>query len=259
MSDAKLESVNLSSYEHKSTTRKFGEAAFEGIGTFLFVCLIYFTEGDVTKFAFGFWVILSVFGPISGAHVNPAITIGFYFAEQDWIYGLMKMGLYFLFQFIGAFAAVGLGVAINGEASFAIGLEKVAGKAFFAELFSTGTFFFIIAIATHAKYPPTKFGPVNCALIIGWFVSAVMVAGPLSGAALNPAVLLAVNTIANCYTKKFANPLKIVPSMLLGEVVGVILFAIIFKYVYCPMYESIQEEKEKSPEGYTKLNEKQEV
>lgn len=247
-----------SAYEKKRTVRKLGEAAMEGFATFLFMSAIFYCRGNVALFAFGFWVILSVFGGISGAHVNPAITIGFYFVEQDWLYGLLKMALYTLFQFIGCIAGVFIGTVIVGEKPIAVITPNGISdwQVFFSEFFFTGTFFFVIAIATHAKYPPTKFAPVNCALIIAWFYMAVNGGAVLSGAALNPAVLLTLNLSSKISAGN--EVMKRIPMMVLGEIVGVIIFAVIFKYIYSPFWELVNDEKEKEAE-FTPVKNKVEV
>jgi glycerol uptake facilitator protein len=243
----KLETINPSSYEFKSTGRKFGEAGFECLATFLFMFTIFFSRGEVKIFAFGFWVIISVFGGISGAHVNPAITLGFYITEQDWVYGLLKMGLHICAQVLGCVLGVLLGYPFLGnEPMFFIGTgTETEGRAFFGEFFLTGTFFFIIAIVCHPKHPPTNIAPINTALIVAWFYMAAEVGGKLSGSAFNPAVLLAINLTAS-FTSKGSAARKNIGVEILGEFLGVILFALIYRFVYCPFYELIQEEK-KSP------------
>merc|ERR1711934_764567 len=207
----------------------------EGLATYLFVLIIYCSTFPFQKnihgptapvFVFGFGVILSVFGRISGGHVNPAVTIGLYFVDGDWIHGLMKMGLYFVFQFAGAYLAVLSGFWAVGNQNVTIFPPQTVyhGSIFFAEFMATGSFLFIIAIATHAKYPPTYF----------------------SGGALNPAVLIAINS-----TTEGAGHMKFVPLMVLGEVLGVIFFAFVFKFVYSPFLAYVMEDEPvKNSEGF---------
>lgn len=251
-SNIKEESNVQSSYASKTNGRKFGEAGFEFFATFLFMFSIFFARGDVKIFAFGFWVILTVFGGISGAHVNPAITLGFYITEQDWVYGLMKMGLHIVAQFLGCILGVLVGYPFLGsEEMFFIGSGIHShGRAFFGEFILTGTFFFIIAIVCHPKHPPTNLAPVNCLIIVAWFYMAALEGGKLSGSAFNPAVLLAINLTASM-TKGSATRYNL-GVMILGEFLGVIVFALIYKFIYCPFWELIQDEKNQ-PEGYTQI------
>jgi|ERR1712032_22942 len=249
--------ANTSTYKNKGGLRKLGEAAMEGLATYLFVLIIYCSTFPFQKnihgptapvFVFGFWVILSVFGRISGGHVNPAVTIGLYFVDGDWIHGLMKMGLYFVFQFAGAYLAVLSGFWAVGNQNVTIFPPQTVyhGSIFFAEFMATGSFLFIIAIATHAKYPPTNFAPINCAVIIGWFYTAATAASYFSGGALNPAVLIAINS-----TTEGAGHMKFVPLMVLGEVLGVIFFAFVFKFVYSPFLAYVMEDEPvKNSEGF---------
>merc|ERR1712151_2399 len=243
--------VETSTYKNKSLPRKLGEAAFEGLGMFLFVFIIFMSGPNPAIFCFGFWVILTVFGPISGAHVNPAVTVGLYFTDGDWLFGLMKMGLYFVFQFIGAFAAVGLGYGVRASKDFRPEIvPKTAsfGLNFFAEFFATGSFLFIIAIATHPKYPPSKLAPINTAVIIGWFYCVASIAGTISGGALNPAVLLAINGIAGSKPS-----MRYIPERILGEIVGAIFFAAVFRFIYSPFLVYCNEDKPEkagSSEGF---------
>merc|ERR1712151_488696 len=136
--------------------------------------------------------------------------------------GLMKMGLYFAFQYAGAFAAVLLGMAVRqfSDTYPTILAQKNSWSTFFAEFFATGTWVFIIAIATHKKYPPTKMAPINTAVIIGWFYCVASIAGPLSGGALNPAVMLAIDSL-----NVASNSMRYDHARVFGEIVGVIFFA----------------------------------
>jgi len=56
--------------------------------------------------------IIYAFGPISGAHVNPAVTLGFVIASR--IKGWLG-AVYILFQFIGGIAGAGLLYALQAE------------------------------------------------------------------------------------------------------------------------------------------------
>lgn len=242
-----LDNVNPNSYEHKSTYRKLGEAGFECLATFLFMFIIFFSKGNVQVFGFGFWVLLSIFGGITGAHVNPAITLGFYVTDKDYSYGLMKMGLYFLSQFTGCILAVLLGYAmrLKSETSlFFIApslIDATQMRSFFGEFFATGTFFFVIAVVCHPKYPICNSAPLNTAMIVGWFYCVAMIMGSFSGSALNPAVLLVVNIAASVYGKTSV-PYKFLGVDILGQLTGVVAFGLIYTFIYCPFLDMMHEE-----------------
>lgn len=212
------------------------KATFEGFATFFFMISIYFSKGDIRIFIFGMWAILCCFGIVSGAHVNPAITFGFYIYEAKWLNGAIKFIFYFLFQTLGCI----LGAII---ARFVVGLEPVYvdvpksqnWNVYFSEFFFTGTFFFFIAYIVDPKIKVTEHGPIQCALIVGWFYLIVNAGSVLSGAAYNPSVLLVLNTIAYIDGKK--NTTSHIPLMIVAEFIGVAVFALIFKYIFKTYYD----------------------
>jgi len=227
-----------SAYGDKTLGRKLGEASFEGLATFLFMCAIYFSKGRIEIFIFGMWVILSCFGGISGAHVNPAITLGFYAIQGDYFHGLTKLFLYTVFQMLGCVLGALLAYyLILEEIIYIQPYEGVStGNIFFSEFFFTGTFFFFIAFVCHEKHPPSTIVPVNTGIIVSWFYLIVNAGSKLSGAAFNPAVLITLNALARFGANKlqaFSN----VWIMVAAELLGVLVFAYIYKLLFVPFYE----------------------
>lgn len=167
------------------------------------------------NFGWGFAVMLGVFvgGAISGAHLNPAVTIGLAMRRA---FPWAKVGWYCLFQFLGAwFAALLLFIEFNTgitswEAKTHIARNSLLAATGATQFFFTyphttlggaviplwnavfdeilGTFllvFLIFAITDARSSPPLS----NLApLIIGFLVVAIgMSFGAVSGYAINPA------------------------------------------------------------------------
>lgn len=151
-----------------------------------------------TALAFGLVMLIMAYaiGPVSGAHINPAVTMGF------WVAGRLStkdaVG-YWVAQFVGGiagaallrglFAAVpdystahqGLGTDGWGEHSM-IGLG--AGGAFLAEAVLTFLFVFVVLTVT------SKGGgsPLLAGAAIGFALGTVHLLGiPLTGTSVNPA------------------------------------------------------------------------
>lgn len=217
-------------------SRLLRQAAFELMGTFMFMCVIYFCKGDVTKFVFGFWVILTLFGRYSGAHVNPAITLGFYVYESDFVGGLSKLFLYWGAQFLGALLGALMSRNLFLEAVY-VGVPTDQGvlQVIFSEFFFTGTFCFVILYVCSKVTSPSDKAPINCALIVSWFYVVVNAGSQLSGAAYNPAILTVLNTIA--YEVQDPLAIQYLGYMITAELAGVAVFALIFKYVFEAYFE----------------------
>jgi len=235
-----------SSYAQTPFIKKLGEASFEGLATFLFMCTIYFSKGRIEIFIFGMWVILSCFGGISGAHVNPAITLGFYAIQGDYFHGLLKLFLYTIFQLFGCILGAFLAFyVVQAEVIYIQPYQGVGvGNVFFSEFFFTGTFFFFIAFVCHEKYPPSKIVPVNTAIIVAWFYLIVNAGSKLSGAAFNPAVLITLNALARFGAHK-SGAFAHVWVMIAAQLLGVLVFSFIFKYIFVPFYEFTHQQNTK--------------
>lgn len=171
----------------------------EAIGTF---CLVFagtgaivineVTKGQVTDMGigltFGLVVMAMIYavGDVSGAHLNPAVTLGFWLARQ---FPARSVGPYLLSQFVGALAASGLLRAMFGPGG--LGTTQPAGAAlqtFILEIVLTAMLMYVIlSVAT---------GPKEKGLLAGIAVGGVIAfeaifAGPISGASMNPTRSLA--------------------------------------------------------------------
>ncbi|CAE7667513.1 NIP2-1 [Symbiodinium sp. CCMP2456] len=168
----------------------------EALGTFALV----FTVGCVvtsptpspwsaTSIASVLMVMVYATGPISGGHLNPAVTFAMALVGKKSFGGVM---IYWLFQFMGAFmaAAVYKIVCAPHLAVVAPVPPFSAGYAAVGELLYTAMLVFVVlCCAVAKKNTPNQF----YGLAIGFVVLAGGHAvGRISGAALNPAVSVAL-------------------------------------------------------------------
>lgn len=132
-------------------------------------------------------VLVSALGAVSGGHFNPAVTLAI------WIMGRitpLRAGLYVVAQLIGALAA---GLALKlvfadawqasniGTPALGTGITPVVGIAVEAVLTAL---LVLVVIGTAVDSRAPKIG----GLAIGLAVAAdILVGGPLTGAAMNPA------------------------------------------------------------------------
>jgi aquaporin NIP len=138
---------------------------------------------------FGLVVLAMVytFGDVSGAHLNPAVTIGFAAARRmPWTDALR----YVVAQIIGAFAAsfVLRGLFPNDAMLGATLPAGAAGQSFWLEVILTFILMLVIlSVSTGAKEKGITAG-IAVGAVIGM---EAMFAGPICGASMNPARSLA--------------------------------------------------------------------
>ncbi len=169
----------------------------EALGTF---CLIFAGTGAVVvdqvtggkvgglgiSLVFGLMVLAMIYtiGHVSGAHMNPAVTIGFYSAGRHKARELLP---YIVAQLIGAVAAsLALRLIFAGQATN-LGVTMPAGSALqsFALEFimSFMLMFTIMGVATDDRSEGTMAG-----IAVGGMVALeAAFGGPISGASMNPA------------------------------------------------------------------------
>ncbi|KAF7150271.1 hypothetical protein RHSIM_Rhsim02G0020700 [Rhododendron simsii] len=168
----------------------------EAIGTFILmfcICAIIaitqLMRGEVGLLEYAATAALSVvvivfsIGAISGAHVNPAVTIAFATCGQ---FPWSKVPLYIMAQGIGSVLATYVGKLVYGISSELMTTRPLHGSAaaFWVELIATLIIMFLASALTHhAKYIGHLAG-----FIVGTAIGlAVLITGPVSGGSMNPA------------------------------------------------------------------------
>jgi aquaporin Z len=177
-----------------SMNRYIAEAAgaallvFFGVGGAVFALSQIGTLGVALAFGLALLALLYAIGPVSGAHVNPAVTVGFLVARRI---TPVEAGVYIVAQVIGAFAGMavvrlvaalgGVTMQVNGANSYG---ERInwAG-AFLLEVILT---FLLVLVWLMVTRGNDVYGFDG--LAIGLTLVLVHLVGiPLTGTSVNPA------------------------------------------------------------------------
>jgi len=194
-----------------------------------------------TAFTFGLvlMALAYVLGPISGAHVNPAVTVGAFLAGRV---TALETFVYWVAQFVGGILGAlllwavfdqsplyhrsqqGLGTDGYGSASL---VHLSGGGAFLIEVILTATFVFVILGVT------SKYGNAAVAgVVIGLTLTVIHLIGiPLTGTSVNPARSLGPALVVG------GQALSQVWLFLVAPLVGGILAAVVYRLIY-PFSES---------------------
>lgn len=150
-------------------------------------------------------VIITIFGPISGAHFNPAVTLVFAVRERVW----REVAPYILAQCIGGIGGTVLAHLMFDLAPIAIGTTARSGPSqWLAE--AVATFVLVLTILGGLRFSPQS---------IPWLVGLVITAAywfTASTSFANPAV-----TIARGFTTTFAGiAINHVPAFVISQLLG---------------------------------------
>ncbi|GAB4050413.1 MIP/aquaporin family protein [Catellatospora paridis] len=195
----------------------------EAVGTFVLVLAIigvaitasltmpvagaaYSSETVALAGGFALLIIVASLGALSGAHVNPAVTIAL---AIDHRFPWARVPAYLIAQFAGSIvAALAAWVLYGPSARTDAGLGATApapgvnvGRVFLIEAVAT----FILMMVVMAVVIDTPAGPAVTALSIGLALSvAILISGPVSGAGVNPARALGPMLVAGRLTDWWA-------------------------------------------------------
>lgn len=174
--------------------------------------------------AFGLVLValVSALGHVSGAHLNPAVTLALAVTRKfPWRF----VPAYVVAQIVGAvlasLAVWGVfGSPARDQASLGATVPATGtnvGQVLLVEVLITFLLMLvIISVATDERVAPAAVGPaVGFAL-----AAAVLIGGPVSGGAVNPARALGPELVSGTFTSWWA--------YILGPVVGAVLAAVVY-------------------------------
>ncbi len=181
----------------------------EAIGTFALVfcgtgamVINEFTGGTVSHVGIAItWglivmAMIYAFGDISGAHINPAVTIAFAYAKK---FPWKEVPLYALAQLAGAFAASGLLLYLfpDSETLGATLPELSVMKVFVFEIILS---FFLMLVIINVSTGSKEIGIIAGIAIGSVVLLEAMFAGPITGASMNPARSIAPAVVSGNVT-----------------------------------------------------------
>jgi glycerol uptake facilitator-like aquaporin len=156
-------------------------------------------------------LLVLAFAVTSGAHFNPAVTIGQWTIRKI---GTIQSILYIAAQFLGAVVAWRLYEYFTGETLRSIAAKSPSWKVFWAEF--AGTFIFTMLIAA-ALYQAQR-GLRLAVTIGGGLFLGIIIATVASNGMLNPAVALGAQSWDRAY----------VLGPIFGSVVAMNIYALVF-------------------------------
>jgi len=125
--------------------------------------------------------MIYAFGDISGAHFNPAVTVGFAVAKK---FSWNEVPKYIVAQFVGAFAASLVLLFLFPESDLGATLPTIGPlKVFVIELLLS---FFLMVVIINVSTGSKEIGPIAGIAVGSVILLEAMFAGPLTKASMNP-------------------------------------------------------------------------
>jgi len=179
------------------------------------------------------FIIVMVLGRISGAHVNPAVTLGLASVGR---FPWEEVIPYLVAQIIGALLGAAAILIVYGTQAATIG--HLGGPAlatntnlfqgFFAE--ALGAFILVSAIIATAVDTRSPAGWAGLAIGLA-LAAAIIFIGPATGATVNPARALGPDAIAAIFYHVSVDWLAYLVCYLLGPIVGGVGACFLYQYI----------------------------
>ena len=178
-------------------------------------------------FGFSLLIMCYVIGPISGCHINPAVTLGMLLARKV---STMHAVYAWIGQVVGAIggAAIIYGIASGRDgfhrgqfaANLWSGKYYGLGSAIIVEVLLTGLLVMVVLFTTTKKFAPGMGG-----LVIGITLTLIhLISIPVDNTSVNPARSLGTALFADTHTQALQQLWAFIVFPLIGSVVGVIIW-----------------------------------
>merc|ERR1712137_431489 len=171
-------------------------AASEFIAVFIFVfsgCCAAISNKELfavaMAFGLGIMVMASVFGAVSGGHINPAVSVGFFVTGFISLYRLV---VYVIAQLLGGILGAICVKVVTNDKTHLLGANTLghgvhAWEAFGIEIITTFALVFVIFCTAVDPYPNLSrqayaFIPIGFTVVMG-----ILATGNISGGSMNPA------------------------------------------------------------------------
>jgi glycerol uptake facilitator protein len=233
-------------FTQKLTAEAIGTAILVFIGAGSVPLTVFLTAGaggtgidgtaglSTISFAFAFAIFAAVYsvGHISGCHINPAVTIALRATGK--IDNQTAIG-YIGAQLVGAFLGAGLTLIIlsgNDPAALGLGAVSVNDKAglaigFAAEVIGTAILVFTVFGAAVDGRAPAGFAGI----VIGFIVYGIIIlVGPITGAALNPARQIGPELLGLAIGAK-THLDQLLPVYIAGPIVGGLVGSFAYQFI----------------------------
>lgn len=181
-------------------------------------------NGLGVAFAFGLAVFVMAYaiGPVSGCHLNPAVTLALVVSKR---FAWRDVPAYWVAQVAGALAAaVSLRYVFGDVANLGATLPAAGlshGALVAAEAIATGIFAFVILAVTRPSNPAPALNGIVIGTTLG---SGLLVLGPLTGGSMNPARSLGPALVSGATDAL----LLYLTATLAGAVLGAVAFQVVF-------------------------------
>jgi aquaporin Z len=178
-------------------------------------------------FGFSLLIMWYVIGPISGCHINPAVTLGMLLARRvDTVHAVYA----WIGQVIGAVsgAAIIYGIASGRDgfqrgqfaANLWSGKYYGLGSAIVVEVLLTGLLVMVVLFTTTKKFAPGMGG-----LVIGLTLTLIhLISIPVDNTSVNPARSLGTALFADTHTGALQQLWAFILFPMIGAVVGVVIW-----------------------------------